>query len=293
MAERRKGGVGPKRAPGDAHPVRSRSRLASAVDRASPVPLWAQVYDDLRRGILAGAYKAGFPTDSELVAHYGVSRPTVREAVRRLVAEGLVERERGRGSRVRPQPLVQPLGFLYSLFRVIEAQGVVQTSVVRRLEERRDPAVAAELGLPARAPLLFLERLRLAGEDPLALDQAWLPAALARPLLEADFSHTALYDELAARCGVEPEEGREEIRPVVPDPATRGVLGLGRGEAALLIERRTWARGAPLELRRSVVRGDRTALVAEWPRHGAAEAGRLRLLPRADEAAPAGRRLPR
>jgi GntR family transcriptional regulator len=254
-----------------------------AVDRASPVPLWAQVYDDLRRGILAGTYRGGFPTDSELVAHYGVSRPTVREAVRRLVAEGLVERERGRGSRVRTPDLVQPLGSLYSLFRVIEAQGVVQTSVVRRLEERRDPAIAPELGLPARAALLYLERLRLAGEEPLALDQVWLPAELARPLLEADFSHTALYDELAARCGIEPEEGREEIRPVVPDPATRGLLGLGRGVAALLVERRTWARGAPLEFRRSVVRGDRTALVAQWPRHGVGDGDRLRLLPRAGE----------
>ena len=47
-----------------------------------------------------------------------------------------------------------------------------------------------------------MERLRLAGGEPLALDTVWLPGDLGAPLLEADFTHAALYDELAARTGV-------------------------------------------------------------------------------------------
>src|ERR1035441_11076940 len=72
-----------------------------AVDRASPLPLWAQVLADLSERLAAGDFDPGFPTDQELVAAYGVSRQTAREAVRRLVDQGLLARERGRGTRVR------------------------------------------------------------------------------------------------------------------------------------------------------------------------------------------------
>ncbi len=239
-----------------------------ALDRRSPVPLWAQLAAELRRQVEAGELGETFPTDVVLMSRYGVSRQTVREAVRQLVMDGLVERQRGRGSRVRPAEFEQPLGSLYSLFRVIESQGVLQTSEVVALDERTDEGVAAELGLDPDEPLVHLERVRMAGGTPLAVDRAWLPASVARPLLDADFRHTALYDELAARCGVVPEGGREQVRPVVPTAGERSVLRLQRGTAAFLVERRTWARGRPLEVRRTVVRGDRFALVAEWPAPG-------------------------
>jgi GntR family transcriptional regulator len=253
------------------------------VDRRSPVPLWAQVLDDLRRRAASGAWAEAVPTDAELMADYDVSRQTVREAMRRLVAEGVVERQRGRGSRLRQPEFAQPLGSLYSLFREIEARGVAQTSQVLTLDERVDGPVATQLGLRATAPLVFLERLRLAGDRPLALDQAWLPAEVARPLLEADFGRTALYDELARRCGVQPDRGWEQVRPMVPTPDQRRLLAVARGEAVFVVERRTWAGELPLEVRHTVVRGDRYALVAQWePGLATPEAGTppvLRLLP--------------
>lgn len=237
---------------------------ARRLDRHSPVPLWSQLLEDLRSRVMTGEIAEGFPTDQALMAQYDVSRQTVREAMRRLVADGLVERQRGRGSRLREPELRQPLGSLYSLYQVIEAQGVRQTSKVLTLDERVDPLVAAQLDRGPRTTLVFLERIRLAGDRPLALDQAWLPADVARPLLDADFSHTALYDELVARCHVAPEGGTEDIRPVVPTALERDHLQLARGRAAFLIERRTHARGRPLEVRRTVVRGDRYALAAQW-----------------------------
>lgn len=268
---------------------------AGRVDRGSPVPLWAQVLDDLRRRVAAGEWRAGVPTDAELMAQYDVSRQTVREAMRRLVADGVVERQRGRGSRLRQPEFAQPLGSLYSLFREIEARGVEQTSRVRTLDVRVDGAVAARLSLAPDAPLVHLERLRLAGGRPLALDRAWLPASVARPLLDADFGHTALYDELAARCGVHPDRGWEQVRPGVPTPAQRSALQVARGEAVFVVDRQTWAGDLALEVRTTVVRGDRYALVAHWEPGAAAGAGGtppvLRLLPVASGsgAGPGGR----
>ena len=62
----------------------------TGIDRSSPMPLWAQLLDALRERLDRGEYSEAFPTDIELTAEYGLSRHTVREAVRRLQDEGLV-----------------------------------------------------------------------------------------------------------------------------------------------------------------------------------------------------------
>ena len=242
-----------------------------SVDRDSALPLWAQVLADLRRRLAAGEFRRRFPGDDELTAHYGVSRHTVREAVRHLQAEGVVERGRGRGTFVRDGVIEQPLGALYSLFRSVEEQGFVQRSIVRRLEERQDEEAAAMLGLPPGAPLVHLERLRLADGAPIVLDSSWLPAALARPLLAVDFTHTALYQELHVRCGIRPDAGWERIRPVLPDPGQRGLLQVPARTPALAIERLATSQAAPVEWRHSLVRADRFSYVARWSAqdHGA------------------------
>ncbi len=235
-----------------------------AVDRRSALPLWAQVGDDLRRRLDAGAFADGFPPEQQLVEQYAVSRHTVREALRDLRAAGLVVAERGRRSFVDRSRIEQRLGALYSLFRAVEEQGVEQRSEVRRLRRTTNARVAAHLRLPADAPLIELGRRRLAGREPLALDTAWLPAAIAEPLLEVDFTHTALYDEMLHRCRIRVDGGRESITPTVPEARQAQLLGIAPGSAAFVVARLGCAGGRPVEWRESVVRGDRFAFVAEW-----------------------------
>lgn len=242
-----------------------------ALDRDAPVPLWAQLLADLRTRLDAGEFTERLPTEAELTSAYGVSRQTVREALRRLVAEGRLARQRGRGTEIRQPEFEQPLGGLSSLFRLIEAEGVAQTNEILTLDERRDRAISVQLGLEPDTALVFLERRRLAGGRALAVDRAWMPADIARPLLQVDFRRTALYDELARWCGVHPDRGVEEIRPVVPGAEDRRHLEMTSRHAALAVERRTWTAGRPVELRRIVLRGDRIGLVARWPAEDQAE----------------------
>ena len=234
------------------------------VDRQSALPLWAQVLGDLRRRLARGEFRSRFPGDEELTAQYGVSRHTVREAVRRLQIEGVIERGRGRGTFVRDRMIEQPLGALYSLFRSVEEQGFVQRSIVRRLEERRDEEAARVLGCAPDEPLVYLERLRLADDEPIVLDCSWLPAALARPLLDVDFTRTALYRELLDRCGIRPDAGWERIVPVLPGRQQRELLGLPARTPALAIERLASSETTPVEWRHGLVRADRFSFVARW-----------------------------
>lgn len=236
------------------------------LDRSSPLPLWAQIQDLLTRRLGAGEFGDAFPTELALQREYGVSRHTVRAALAELRAEGMVIAERGRGSRVVAEATVeQPLGALYSLFRSVEATGRQQRSVVRVLDERADGVVATRLRREESTPLVHLERLRLCDGEPLAVDRVWLPAELARPLLDADFGHTSLYDELTRRCSLRVSGGQERITAVTPTRAEQTLLGLPAGQpAALRIERLGCASGRPVEWRTTVVRGDRFALTASW-----------------------------
>jgi GntR family transcriptional regulator len=236
------------------------------VDRSSPVPLWAQLLADLRRRLDAGEFTDRFPTDNELIDEYELSRHTVRDAVRRLQDEGVVSRERGRGTFVTAPAVEQPWGggIIYSLFRSVEAQGFEQRSKVLDLSETTDAEAAGRLAVRANAKLVRLERLRLVDGHPLAHDVAWLPAVVARPLLGVDFTHTALYDELAGRCGVHLTEGTERVFAVVPDDHQRDLLGLAARQAAFRLERLSQAGETTVEWRRTVVRGDRYSFVASW-----------------------------
>jgi GntR family transcriptional regulator len=234
------------------------------LDRTSPMPLWAQLENELKRRLDGREFDERFPTDSELVTEYGVSRHTVREAIRHLNKTGILSRERGRGTVVNRAEFEQPLGALYSLFDSIESSGTEQRSTVVELREGTDEIVAERLELAQNAPLLYLERVRFAGDDPLAIDRAWLPMELAGPLLDSDFGHTALYDELERTCGIRPTGGWERIAPTNPSSADRQRLGMRRGEAAFFLERRSHAGGSPIEWRTTTIRGDRYRFVANW-----------------------------
>lgn len=227
-------------------------------------PLWQQVLDDLERRIAAGDIVDRFPTDKELTEHYDVSRHTVREAVRRLRARGIVDRHRGRGSFLTEAVLVQPLGGLYSLFRAVEDAGLEQRSEVLFRGTDHDPTVAARLELPPDAPLVRIERLRFAGGEPLAVDDAWLPTDLGRPLLDADLTRAALYDLLSELTDVRITAADERLTPIVPDDGLAATLHLDAREGVLQVDRLTWADGRPVECRTTLIRGQRFQYVSSW-----------------------------
>ena len=240
------------------------------------MPLWAQLESDLRARLEAGEFDNGSPTDLELTETYDVSRHTVREAVRQLNKTGLLKRERGRGTVVNRAEFEQSLGTLYSLFQSVESAGVKQNSKVLRCEVVTDPAAAAQLQVDEDAELVLVERLRFAGEAPLAVDRAWLPHEIAAPLLSVDWSHTALFAELAAVGAPVPNQGWERLTPIVPASADRALLGLRKSDAAFFLERLGSRDQTPIEWRTTVIRGDRYRFVTDW-----SAGGRSELRPRA------------
>jgi GntR family transcriptional regulator len=176
----------------------------------------------------------------------------------------MLRRERGRGTVVNRSEFEQPLGTLYSLFQSVESAGVDQTSEVLELGVVTDADVAGHLEVPPDTELVLVARLRLAGGAPLAVDRAWLPRLVAEPLLDVDWRHTALYEELR-RCGAPvPDQGWERLTPVLPDEGDRVRLDLGETDAVFHLERLGCRDGVPIEWRTTLIRGDRYRFVSDW-----------------------------
>ena len=111
--------------------------------------------------------------------------------------------------------------------------GLSQRSVVRALDRRADGVVAERLGLEASTPLIYLERLRLAGEAPLALDRVWLPADYAEPLLTPTSPRPACTASSRPGSASGRTAAARSINAVIPTAAERALLESPAGAALL------------------------------------------------------------
>lgn len=227
-------------------------------------PLWQRISADLAARVAEGEYGDGFPGEYELAESYGVSRGTIRNALRPLRETGSVTAQRGRKPRVVMGGHGSAFGPVSSLFASVQASGMTQRSIVLARRVVTDPATAALLSLPPTEKLLFLSRLRLADEEPLAVDNVWLPARRVAPLLEVDFADTALYKELRERCGITLDGGQEELRADTATAADAERLGCAVGAPLFRIQRIGYHQGTAIELRCSHILGDRYAVTATF-----------------------------
>jgi GntR family transcriptional regulator len=182
-----------------------------------PEPLWIQAVNEIAGQIAAGTLVPGMrlAPERELCIQMGISRVTLRKALNRLVEDGLLRASHGRGWYVADAQGVQAgkewPNTLESFTETAKRMGLVATSTVLKVEESAASLDEAERLQIAPGMLLFrLERVRLLGGVPIALDDSQIPTSLAAGLLDIDFSSSSLYDALAAK-GVEPVRAEATI----------------------------------------------------------------------------------
>jgi GntR family transcriptional regulator len=228
---------------------------------APGLPLYRRIESDIRDRIRSGELgpDAQVETEVELMDRYGVSRATVRQALRELVAEGLLEIRRGLGTYVTRRRFEHTIGGFYSFSREIERHGLEpRTRVLRVGVEPADDVVGAVLGIGGGTLVVALRRLRLAGDEPLVVETSFLPAARFPALEAVDFGQVRLYDTLTDVYGCRPTRARETFEPVLVTADEAELLGQQRGEPALRVERIAFDQDdIPIEFCRSTVRGDR------------------------------------
>lgn len=253
------------------------------IDRASGLPAYRQVANQLRTQITAGAFAPGeqLPSERELVELYDVSRPTIRQAIGVLRTEGLVLAEHGRGLFVRPKPPVQRLGRnRLSRRERSEARGTFLTDAhvnefTPRVEvsvriEDADGRIAQILGIAPGSSVAVRERVMFADDVPVQLAVSWLPRDLTQGT--AIEEHNTGAGGIYARL----EDGghtlayfTEFVTARLPDSDEATALHLNHGTPVLAITRvAVDTVGRPVEVNDMVLPGDRYELMYELPAEG-------------------------
>ncbi|HLG70328.1 MAG TPA: GntR family transcriptional regulator [Chloroflexota bacterium] len=240
------------------------------LDRAGEVPLYRQIERILRAELAQPS--ADGPrrlTENELIRRFRVSRHTVRQALGILAAAGLIDRRPRRGTypSVRP-PIEQPLSGVYSFVRSLRELGLPHQARVVSVEtiEPRD-GLRDQLGVPTVAEL---RRLHEVEGEPLVDETIWLPSDRVPGIEGLDLSGS-LYELLQQRYGLRVTSARESIRPIVLNSRQSRLLGVDRGCPAFFVERVSYASVGPMEVRHSVIRGDRYLYSVQLRAAGAEE----------------------
>lgn len=202
----------------------------------------------------------GSPIASErlLSERYGVSRATVRQALQDLMFEGRLYRLQGRGTFVARPKLTQTLR-LTSHTREMESSGLVPGSVVLGTEEVQAAGeLAAMLELDAGAPVLKIERLRLANDEPMALESLYVDARRFPGLDSKIAAGASFYGTLRDDHAVRLDRGEETIECILASPWAAALLAIEPRTPMLKLTRRSWTRdGTVVEYVESLYRGDR------------------------------------
>jgi GntR family transcriptional regulator len=222
-------------------------QVAVHVERASPVPLYHQLAEQLTAAITSGQLQPGdaFENELDLASRLSLSRPTVRRAIQELVAKGLLLRRQGLGTRVANRK-VHRRAELTSLYDDLQRTGSTPHTTVLSYGPCQDVVAAHALDIPDDTPLLSLVRLRLADSSPFAIMRNWLPPAYGDITVE-ELEERGLYEVLRDR-GVRPVVAHQSIGARMPTPAERRHLQLKGTQPLLTMTRSAFdASGAPVE----------------------------------------------
>ncbi|MFN8485219.1 MAG: GntR family transcriptional regulator [Anaerolineae bacterium] len=235
------------------------------LDSHSKAPLYYQIKANLHELIDSGRLAPGdlLPAESELGEYYGVNRLTVRQAVGELVSEGLLRRERGRGTFVCPPKTTHAMLRSAGFSERMRDEGRQPSNQVISFEVVPASAkVAEQLQIEPGALVYQLTRLRLADDEPQMLETAYLPHGRFAGMETLDFGKASLYSTLDRRFGCRVIAADMVFEPILLTGYEAELLRTKPNTPAQLLELVAYDQnGDRVEYNKSIMRGDKARLL--------------------------------
>lgn len=229
-------------------------------DRSRPEPLWHQAETALRGLIESGEWPAGsqIPNEDRLGDMLGISRITLRHALRNLEEAGMLRREHGRGTFVRSATMVAGVRGLTSFTDEMRTLALEPGTRLLGAQLMSATVVIAEaLEVPVGTPIVQLRRLWLGNGMPIGIQTTHLPRERVPGLYEAAPGISSLYRWLKDNCGIDPVKAKEVYRVGAVPASDAELIELPSNTPAFEVERITFDRTGPFEFALSVMRADR------------------------------------
>ncbi|MFI9558601.1 GntR family transcriptional regulator [Nonomuraea endophytica] len=228
--------------------------------------LYMQIVDAVVAAVAQGRLGPGdrLPAERDLAQEIGVSRDTLRQALRELQRHGHVVRTvgRGGGTFVAEPKVRRNLSRYSGLADELREQDMKPAARVLSARGRSaSPAIAAALGVEPGEPVHEIVRVRLADDRPVALEHTYYALALFPGLLDHPLDGS-IYELLRAVYGHTPVRAVEYLEPILAGPEETAALDVEEGAPLMYIERIAYDDAdRPVEFGRDVYRGDRTRMV--------------------------------
>jgi GntR family transcriptional regulator len=225
-----------------------------------PLTQHGRIREALRERILAGVLRPHdrLPSESELMAQYGVSRITVRQSLGDLEKAQLIFKVPGKGSFVAPPRPFQELGRLQGFGEAMNPLGHATLNRLLALQTvDASELVADRLGLAAGTPVTEVRRVRLLDGRPVSLDLSWLPLRLGQRLRAEELPHRDIFVMLENDLATPLGHADLALGATAADTDTAQALGVAEGAPVLHIERLTHDReGRPVDYEHLYCRSD-------------------------------------
>lgn len=246
-----------------------------------PLPKYHQVYLVLREQLDEGRFAAGVPGELHLMKEFGVGRVTVRRALAHLVADGLIERSRGRGTIALTTPPAAPEGdappkrraqFAGLLENIVDLGLRTSVRVVHYEVLPASERVAQQLGIGRGVLVQKAVRVRSSRDGPLSHITTHVPQVLARAFGRRELGKTPLLMLLEA-SGVEIGRASQSISARLADAGVARLLGVEVGSALLAVQRLVFdTRERPVQWLQGLYRPDRYQYQMQLSRVGGIDA---------------------
>jgi len=209
--------------------------------RTVKIPQYKMIYEVLRRQISEGVYNEGdlLSSENELCRLYGLTRPTIRQALGKLESDGFIVKHQGKGSIVNRPPL--DIGIL-SVYGTTSAVGnrnlktriVVKPRLIKWPGEFMFPLSDVEM----ESGCIYFERLRLLDDVPIFYDISYLPNINLPRLTSRKFENRSLFRILRESYNIEIKGGEQRIRAITSSARIGKFLGMKKGDPLLHLERK-------------------------------------------------------
>ncbi len=242
------------------------------INKNSPTPLYYQIEKLLKNKINNGEYKDGdfIPSENELAGELGVSKLTVRKALKKLVNAGYVSRHRGKGTFVTGTKINQGfIGNLEGYSEEMERRKIeLKSQVLAKEKINAEKKIASMLNLNIGEKIIKLKRLRFIEGDPIIITTSYLPFNKVPDLLEYNFGAKSLYTFLKEKYNYLITRGVRSFEPRLADNYQAELLNMKQGDPIQYIESITYLENdEPIEYIEAVIKGNRSRFTVKLVRN--------------------------
>ncbi|WP_163538774.1 GntR family transcriptional regulator [Gracilibacillus sp. YIM 98692] len=239
------------------------------IDKNSPLPIYHQLEEGIKKKIESGEYQPGdaLPAERIYAERFNVSRMTVRQAITNLVNERYLYRVKGKGTFIAEPKLEQKLTGLTSFTEDMKARGMEASSKLIKFEIiPSNKRLAQQLHINEHSPVYEIKRIRLAEDIPMALERTYIPANLIKGLTENIVKHS-LYQFAEDKMGVHIKSAKQTLEASMANKEETKYLEIEDQSPVLIMDRiSTLDNGIVFEVVKSTYRADRYKFMIELNR---------------------------